>query len=68
MTKPNDGGAGDLADRMIGQVAMGKRIAALESVTKAMLSVLTEPGVMDVDEWKAWKREVEAKAKEVLDA
>ena len=30
---------------------------------KDMLSVLTEPGVMDIDEWKTWKKRAEDKAR-----
>ncbi len=34
----------------------------LLAVCKEMQCVLTEPGIMDVDEWKAWKRDVEERA------
>jgi acetoacetate decarboxylase len=38
----------------------------LVAVCEEMQGVLTKPGIMDVDQWKAWAREAEEKARTIL--
>lgn len=45
---------------------MDETTCRLVGCVKEMLAVLTEPGIMDVDEWKAWKRRTEEGARKLL--
>ena len=38
----------------------------LLAACQELLTVLSEPGVMDVDEWKAWKRHAEENARAAI--
>ena len=44
-----------------------ERYAKTVDLLKECLAVLTDPGVMDVDEWKHWKRRVEEDVRSMVE-
>lgn len=55
--------------------ALTRRLAKLEGLTRTLLhacaqaeGVLTEPGVMDVDQWKRWQRQTVAELRAAMAA
>lgn len=59
--------AAETAEETIANCNLISAAPDLYETCKEMLEVLTEPGIMDVDEWKAWKRKTEAKARAAIE-